>query len=393
MSRRTDPTAGDGRVEVAVIVTRFIAGAGGVALRGVLPLDPARYRITIITGQGGPLTDRATAAGMNVVIEPSLVSPLSPADDRRALSRLTELCRSGKYDVVHTHSAKAGALGRLAAHRAGVPRIVHTYHGFPFHEFQNPVRRAAYVAIEQRLARITDSVLAIGSGVATEALRRGLATPSTLRTIAPVVEAITVPRTPASRAAARAELGLDASTPLVGTVGRIDYQKAPEHFIAAIAKLRHTSATAVWIGSGPGDHEAKELARRTGLQDRIIFAGERSDVPQLLPAFDVFAMASRYEGLPCAVVEAMRCGIPVVATAVNSVPDLVIPGETGLLVPPGRPALLADAIDNLLDDQRKADRLASHGQTAAGSTYDANSLADVLDEVYSAHRTTQLVAS
>jgi glycosyltransferase involved in cell wall biosynthesis len=380
------------RIEVAQIVTRFIAGAGGVALRGVLPLDPDRYAVTIITGQGGPLTDRARAAGFHVVIEPSLVSPLSPRDDRTALRRLTRLCEAGGYDVVHTHSAKAGALGRLAAHRAGVPLVVHTYHGFPFHEFQNPLRRAAYIAIERRLAAITDAVLAIGSGVATEALRRGLATPSTLRTIAPVVEAITVPKTDQSRAAARAALGLDDDTLVVGTVGRIDYQKAPEHLITAIAKLRHRNVTAVWIGSGPGLSEARELVRHKGLLDRFVFAGERSDVAGLLPAFDVFAMASRYEGLPCAVVEAMRCGVPVVATAVNSVPDLVIPGESGVLVPPGRPELLADAIDGVLDDPRTAERLVRHGRLLAGATFDAERLAEVLDQVYSGGLTAGLVA-
>jgi glycosyltransferase involved in cell wall biosynthesis len=385
--------AADERIEVAQIVTRFIAGAGGVALRGVLPLDPDRFRVTIITGQGGPLTDRALAAGLRVVIEPSLVSPIAPSDDRRALKRLTELCIDGGYDVVHTHSAKAGALGRLAAHRASVPRIVHTYHGFPFHEFQNPLRRSAYVAIERRLARITDTVLAIGSGVATEALRRGLATPARLRTIAPVVEAVTVPRTTESRTKARRVLGIDDATPLVGTVGRIDYQKAPEHLIAAIAGLRHTEAMAVWIGSGPGAGAAADLVRRLGLAERVVFAGERSDVPELLPAFDVFAMASRYEGLPCAVVEAMRCGVPVVATAVNSVPDLVVPGETGVLVPPGRPELLSEAIDDLLDDQHKAERLVRRGREAAGRTFDASGLAEVLAEVYAGARRTDLVAA
>jgi len=229
--------------------------------------------------------------------------------------------------------------------------------------------------------------------VATEALRLGLATPSSLRTITPVVESVTVPRTDSSRTAARAELGVGATTPLIGTVGRIDYQKAPEHLIAAVAGLRHTDAVAVWIGSGPGDHEAKDLVRRSGLTDRFVFAGERSDVPQLLPAFDVFAMASRYEGLPCAVVEAMRCGLPVVATAVNSVPDLVIPGESGILVPPGRPRLLAEAVDDLLDDRPKAERMARRGQASAGSTYDAESLAEVLDQVYSAGRPAELVGS
>jgi glycosyltransferase involved in cell wall biosynthesis len=374
---------GETRIEVAQIVTRFMAGAGGVALRGALNLDPDRYHVTIVTGQGGPLTDRAEAAGMRVVIVPSLVAPISPEDDIGALRELTSLCRSARFDVVHTHSAKAGALGRIAAHRAKVPLIVHTYHGLPFHEFQSPVRRSAYVAIERRLARITDAVLAIGSGVATEALRRGLADPSTLRTIAPVVEATTVLRTSKSRAAARAALGIDDATPVIGTVGRIDYQKAPEHLVAAMAALRHRDAMAVWIGSGPRLDEVEALVRAAGLGDRFLFAGERTNVAELLPAFDVFAMASRYEGLPCAVVEAMRCGVPVVATAVNSMPDLVIPGESGILVPPGRPDLLAGALDGLLDDPSTADRLVRRGRELAGETFDAARLAVVLDQVYS----------
>ena len=138
------------RIEVAQVVTRFIAGAGGVALRGVLPLDPDRYRVTIVTGEIGPLADRAAEAGMEVVVVPSLVSPLSPNLDRIALSRLGDLFEQRQFDVVHTHSAKAGAVGRWAAHRAGTPMIVHTYHGFPFHAVQSPARRAAYVAVERR---------------------------------------------------------------------------------------------------------------------------------------------------------------------------------------------------------------------------------------------------
>ena len=372
----------DRRTEVAQVVTRFIAGAGGVALRGALHLDPDRYHVTIVTGEGGALLDRARAAGMDVVIEPSLQAPLSPRLDRVALSRLGAICRERDFDVVHTHSAKAGALGRVAAHRAGVPWIVHTYHGFPFHDFQGRARRAAYVEIERRLCAITDVVLAIGTGVATEALRRGLARPNALRTVTPVVEGNAVVRTAETRAGARAALGLPVHGTTVGTVGRVDFQKAPEDLVAAVAALRHREATAVWIGSGPDLDSTRRLVQERGLGDRFLFVGERSDVARLLPAFDVFAMSSRYEGLPCAVVEAMRCGLPVVATAVNSVPDLVIPGESGLLVPAGRPGLLAEAIDGLLDDPATAQRLASRGQVLAGEDYSAEALANVLDEVY-----------
>lgn len=372
----------DERIKVAQVVTRFVAGAGGVALRGAAGLDPDRYAVTVVTGQGGPLTRAATDLGMEVVVEPSLVSPVAPRDDVTALRRLTALCREREFDVVHTHSAKAGALGRVAAYRTGTPLIVHTYHGFPFHEFQGRARRAAYVAIERRLAPMTDVVLAIGGGVATEALRRGLARPEALRIVAPAVDAASVVRTAETRRAARRALGLDEQRPVVGTVGRVDYQKAPEHFVEAVAALRHRDAAAVWIGAGPELERARDLAHRHGVGERLLFVGERSDVAQLLPAFDVFAMASRYEGLPCAVVEAMRCGVPVVATAVNSVPDLVVPGHSGLLVRPGRPRELAAAVDALLDDTRLAARCAEQGRVLAGRQFDADELGRVLDEVY-----------
>jgi glycosyltransferase involved in cell wall biosynthesis len=370
------------RIEVAQVVTRFIAGAGGVALRGVLPLDPERYRVTFVTGEVGPLAEQAALAGMEVIVEPSLVSPLSPQDDRTALARLTRLFGERQFDVVHTHSAKAGALGRWAAHRAGTPLIVHTYHGFPFHSFQSPARRAAYVAVERRLATITDVVLAIGTGVATEALRRGLARPGALRTVTPVVDGRVVRQDPHTRAAARRALDLPLDVPVVGTTGRMDFQKAPEHFLDAVAALRHQDAVGVWLGGGPLLEPVREAARRRGLAHRVRFVGERRDVPDLLPAFDVFAMSSRYEGLPCAVVEAMRCGLPVVATAVNSVPDLVVPGVSGVLVPAGRPAALATALDGLLGDPATARRLAEEGRRLAGASFDASALAAVHDQVY-----------
>ncbi len=371
------------RLEVATVVTRFMAGAGGVALRGALHLDPDRYRVTFVTGEAGPPADQAVQAGFEVIVEPHLVSPVSPRNDARALDRLSRLFLERRFDVVHTHSAKAGALGRYAAHRCDVPLVVHTYHGFPFHQFQSPLRRAAYVAIERRLAAVTDVVLAIGTGVATEALQRGLARPEALRTVPPAVDGRVVEQDLATRLTARALLGLDPTRPVVGTVGRVDYQKAPEHFLRAAAALRHPDALAVWVGGGPMLAELRERVHRQGLDDRVRFVGERHDVPDLLPAFDVFAMSSRYEGLPCAVVEAMRCGLPVVATAVNSVPDLVVPGVSGVLVPPARPEMLAAALDSLLADPGTAHRLARAGQHRAGEAFDASALSEILDQVYS----------
>ena len=170
-------------LRVATLITRLEGGAGVLALRGATALDPGRFRVTIVAGSGNHLLDEAAAAGLEVITEPALRMPIDPRSDLRALRALTGLLRRGRFDVAHTHTAKAGTLGRLAARHAGVPRIVHTYHGFPFHEFQSRGRRGAYVAIERRLGRITDVALCVGTGVSVEAIRRGLIAPDRVRTI------------------------------------------------------------------------------------------------------------------------------------------------------------------------------------------------------------------
>jgi glycosyltransferase involved in cell wall biosynthesis len=371
---------------VATVITRLEGGAGQHALRGARAMDPARYTMTIITGQGELLAE-AEAAGLEVIVEPSLRAPIAPGSDVRALARLTALLRRRAFDVVHTHCAKAGALGRLAACRARVPRLVHTYHGFPFHEFQGPVRRRAYIATERRLGRITDLALCVGSGVAVEAVRRRLIAPQRVRTIGVVADgadqaAARPPPALARRRQARAELGLPADATVVGAVGRLTYQKAPEDFLAALRALGRPGVTGLWIGDG--ELAGQVAARAAGLPgNQVVLAGQRSNVPDLLPAFDVFALPSRYEGLPTAVVEAMVCGIPVVATAVNAVGDVVIPGETGLLVPPGRPELLAEAVGFLLDSPAAAARMAATARARLGTRFGEQALRGALVAAYS----------
>ncbi len=377
----------DGRpLRIATVITRLDGGAGQHALHGARAMDPAGYAMTIITGCG-ELVAEAEAAGLEVIVEPSLRAPIAPGSDLRALARLTALLRRRDFDVVHTHCAKAGAIGRLAGHRARVPRLVHTYHGFPFHEFQGAVRRRAYIETERRLGRVTDVALCVGTGVAVEAVRRRLIAPERVRTIGVVADgadqaAARPPPAQAQRRQARAELGLPADATVVGTVGRLTYQKAPDDFLAALRALGRPGVTGVWVGDG--ELAGQLAARAAGLPgNQLVLAGQRSNVPDLLPAFDVFALSSRYEGLPTAVVEAMVCGIPVVATAVNAVGDVVIPGETGLLVPPGRPELLAEAVGFLLDSPDAAARMAATARARLGTRFGEGALRCALVAAYS----------
>jgi glycosyltransferase involved in cell wall biosynthesis len=370
-----------GRLRIATVVTRFEAGAGVVALRGALALDPARYDVEIIAGSGDRLLAEAEAAGLPVRIEPSLRSPIAPLDDLRALHRLTAILGEGNFDVVHTHSAKAGTLGRLAARRAGNARIVHTFHGLPFHEFQSRLRRGLYVDIERYLGRFTDVALCVGTGVAVEVVRRRLIAPERVRTIGVAVDAAVPKVTDAGRASARRELGIEPGDRVVGAVGRLAYQKAPEDFVAALIALDRADVVGVWVGDGELAGQVALQAARAPEHIRIMLAGERADVAALLPAFDVFALPSRYEGLPVAIVEAMACGVPVVATAVNAVPDVVVPGTSGLLVPPQRPDLMARAIGYLLDHRDHAAAMAATARERAIG-HNPNALRDALVSAY-----------
>ncbi len=377
-------------VRVATVITRLEGGAGILALRGARALDRGEFAATIVTGSGDRLLDEAAAAGLEVRVEPVLRRPIDPRGDLRAFRALSALFAQQNFDVVHSHTSKAGVLGRIAARRAGVPRIVHTYHGFPFHEFQSRAQRGAYVAIERRLGRITDVVLCVGTGVAVEAVRRGLAAPQRIRTIGVAVDG-GEPRTTEARDKARQALGIPAGAAVVGAVGRLTYQKAPEDFIAALRQLGRPDVVGVWVGGGELAERIGQLAARAGRPGsppapRVVLAGERTDVPDILPAFDVFALPSRYEGLPTSVVEAMRCEVPVVATAVNAVGDVVVPGETGLLVPPRRPDLLAAAIGYLLDRPAVAARMAATARARIDGRFSTADLLATLTEAYTGGR-------
>jgi len=288
----------------------------------------------------------------------------------------------GRFDLVHTHSAKAGALGRLAARRVGVPTIVHSFHGFPFHTFQSALVRSALLAIERRLARFTDYFFTDGTFVAAEAVRLRIAPPERIRAIASPIDDGIPRATPEARKAARSLLGLAAEASVIGTAARLESQKAPQDLVKAVAELRRPDVHLVWLGGGSLGPEIDRLATRLGLGDRVHLLGDRPDVPSLLPAFDVFALSSLYEGLPCAVVEAMKCGVPVVATAVNSVPEVVVPGKTGLLARAGDPESIGQALAYLLDHTEEGARMAEAARVHVGDRFRAEVLGDDLAEGY-----------
>jgi glycosyltransferase involved in cell wall biosynthesis len=379
-SERHAPTR---KVRIAQVVTKLAAGAGGITLRGALALDPERFDTTIFTGEGGVLADRAESGGLEVVPLGHMAPQrrIVPWADLHGLRELSDHLAVGRFDLVHTHSAKAGGLGRIAARRVGVPAVVHSFHGFPFHEFQSGVTRHALISIERRLGRLTDYFVTDGTMTAAEAIRLRLAPPERIRAIASPIDDIPA-LSEAERQEARRALGIPTGAPVIGTVARLGSQKSPTDMVKAIDALERRDVYMVWIGDGDLRAKTQRLIDRKGLTSRFLLLGDRADVPRLLPAFDVFAMSSLYEGLPCAVVEAMSCGVPVVATAVNSVPEIVVSGKTGLLVRPGDPKSLARALDFVLRHPGEALRMAEAARAHIGNRFKADVLGRDLTEIY-----------
>jgi glycosyltransferase involved in cell wall biosynthesis len=370
------------KLRVAHVTANFADGSGGITLREALALDD-RYASTILAPEDGSLFDRAEAAGLHVIRLRKMGRGrrVYPWADVEALRELSDHLLAGEFDVVHTHAGRAGAIGRVAAHRLGRSAIVHTLHGFPFNEFQSPVVRAPLRAIERRLGRITDYFLTDGTFVASEAVRLRIAQPERVRAVISPIDAVP-PVSEDRRREARRLLGIPDGAKVVGTASRLAVQKAPLDMVRAFAALGRPDVYMVWLGGGELRGQTERLIEEKGIGDRFLLLGDRDDVPRLLPAFDVFAISSLWEGLPCSVVEAMTCGIPVVATAVNSVPEVVISGKTGLVARPGDPASLSRALAYMLDHPAHAARMAEAARAQIQEQFRADLLGQELMEVY-----------
>jgi glycosyltransferase involved in cell wall biosynthesis len=374
------------RVKVLHVITRFEGGSGGNTLLSAIGMDERRYEVWVAGGPGGPLWERAREAGVTTLEIPSIAERIDLVRDVRALWALTRLMRRERFSLVHTHCSKAGVLGRLAARLSGTPIVVHTFHAFAYHDFMSARRRRAYVLMERLAGHLADRFIAVSPRVAREAVEMRLARPGSVLVVPSSVEHDDIPDEPAP--ALRRDLGLRDDVPVVGTVGRLVFQKAPLDFVrmAAHVARERPDVRFVMVGdasdeSAPMDQATRREARRLGVD--VLFTGYRSDAPRVAALFDVFVISSLYEGLGRSLTEAMASGRSVVATAVNGVPDLIEPGSTGLLAPPGRPDLIAACVLWLLDHPQEARRMGRQARARVRSLLDPGAMCRMLDREYS----------
>ena len=370
------------------VITRL--NIGGPAIHVSLlasRLDPARYETLLVSGVESAAEGNMLKLGRLPPVEPRTVPTLgraiSPLDDIRALADLVSIARSFKPDIVHTHLAKAGALGRVAARLAGVRVVVHTYHGSVFRGYFGQRESAVYLRIERALARITTRIVAITSGQRADLVSLG---------IAPAGKIIEIPlgldldqfRELPTRDDALAALGLPGDLRYVTIVARLVAIKDIPTFVRALARLieARPDVCGLVVGDGPERAAVEAVARDLRLGDRCRFLGWRADLPNVYAASDIVALSSVNEGSPVSVIEAMAAGRAVVATAVGGVPDVVRDG-TGVLVGAGDDRALCDAIGALLADPGRRAELGRNGRDLALRRYGSSRLIEDIDRLYS----------
>ena len=378
-------------MRVAHVITRLIVGgAQENTLASVLGLrEKPGVEVTLLsgptTGPEGTLEPRAAEIPGLLTLVPELVRPVSPLHDWLALRKLTRLFRQQRPDIVHTHSGKAGVLGRLAAHAAGVPIIVHTIHGPSFGPFQGWLANFAFRAAERRAGRITTHFVSVANAMTEQYLAAGIGQPEQYARIfsgfnlEPFLNAKNDP-------ALRAKLGINPGDFVIGKVARLFEHKGHDDFfaIAPTLALSHPTLKFLLVGDGALRPHFEQLVQQLGLERQFIFTGlvPPADVPALVGVMDVLVHLSRREGLARALPQALAAGKPVIAYDCDGAREVCRDGETGFLLPVGDTQQLKSRLEQTYFNATLCAQLGARGRELVQAQFPVQRMVDELHRLY-----------
>jgi len=385
-------------MRVARIITRL--NIGGPAIQAVTlseRLSNRGFETLLIHGRlgAGEGDKRYVLSDERVQTRyvPALCRPIAPLQDAIALTQVSRLLRAFRPAIVHTHMAKAGTIGRLAAlvynRTAGRPapaRVVHTYHGHVLEGYFRPAVQRAFTAAERQLARASDAIVAISPQIRNELLDdHRIGRPEQYRVIPLGFDLSALAAlTDRDRAAARAALNIPFDAQVVTTVGRLTAIKNHRLFLETARRVMEGRPRALFLVAGDGDlrGDVERAARDLGVSARTRFLGWRRDVPAIYAATDVFLLTSRNEGTPVALIESLAAGVAGVSTNVGGVRDVIPDPGVGLLAPSGDVRALAEAVGGLLDDPAKRRAMGERGRAAVLRRYGVDRLVDEIERLY-----------
>ena len=377
------------KARVLHLITRLDrGGSADNTILTVFGLLKKGYYVTLVSGQTlNPtlkLAELDWQKGKDWVEVPELVRQISPIRDIKAFFKIYVLIKRGCFHLVHTHSSKAGILGRLAAKLAGVPIIVHTPHGHVFYGYYEPILTRLFLLVERIWAKLTDRIVTLTEKGKQEHIQLKVAPTDKFAVIPSGVELRDFLRVQKSSPTLRQELGIVSGDRVVGSVGRFVPIKGYRYFLEAAKEILDQQSDVLFllVGDGPLEEELKAFAEALGIAPRAVFAGYRADVAKMIALMDVFVLPSLNEGMGKVVVEAMAEGKPVVATKVGGVPELVLDNLTGILCPPKDSFAMAEAILKLLRNKELARKMGAEGRKRVYPRYDAKVMVEKIERLY-----------
>jgi glycosyltransferase involved in cell wall biosynthesis len=378
-------------MRIVHVITRLIVGGAQentlLSCRGQHRLG---HQVTLLTGPPlgpeGSLMEQALAGGFDVEIIEPLRRALRPAMDWQSYRQLTRRIRELKPDIVHTHSSKAGILGRWAAHRANAPAILHTIHGLAFTAGTSHLANEFYKFMERRTAPLTGRIICVADAMRDQSLAAGIGSADQYVTIYSGMEIEPFIHPPTPRRQVRQRLGLDDEHLAVGTIARLFDLKGHDDLLDIAPDLcrKLPNLRFLWVGDGLLRPDFERRMNQIKLRDRFILTGLVSphQVPELTGAMDLLVHPSRREGLARALPQAALAGLPAITYDIDGAKEAVLDGQSGLVLPPFDKAKLAEAIERLAGDAALRQEMGRRGREFALGRFDAEVMVEQLEKLY-----------
>ena len=372
------------KIKLLHVITHLpIGGAQDNTLYTVELLNKDKYDISLSCNLNGELVSRAKKVKhLKLYDVPNLRREVSIINDIRAFLYLYKLIKKENFTIIHTHSSKAGFLGRVAAMLNKTPIVIHTIHGFAFHDYMNSFKKNIFIYLEKLSAKWTHGLVTVSNLNKKKVVDLGIAPIEKLKNIYSGIDLTLFINEKNDQF--RKELNLDSNHLLLGSVGRLSNQKDPITMIEAfcIVIKSFPNAHLTLVGDGELRDEILIKIDQLQLNGRVHLTGNKNDPWKIYHSLDLFIMSSIYEGLGRSITEALSCGVPVVCTSVEGVPEIVRDDETGILVPPKDPGALANGIIKSLNDMDNARAMAEEGRKFVNENFDVKKMVDDIDTLY-----------
>lgn len=389
------PVAGENQtskqIRVLHIITRMIVGgAQENTLLSVVGLDAMpKYDVTLLSGidrgREGELLSQAREQS-HVVIVPEMGRSINPFSDLVAFWKIYRHIRQGRYHIVHTHSSKAGVLGRIAAWLAGTPIIVHTLHSLVFHDYQPWIVNRAWWLMKKICAPLTDYFISVSEIIVQKAIKAGVDKPEKFRTIYSGMELDWFLQANFDGKKVREEFGIPENALVVGKIARLFPLKGHDQLMDAAPEIvrRHPNVRFFLIGDGILYEHLQERARGYGILENFVFAGliDRERIPEMISAMDIVVHTSLREGLARVLPQSLAMGKPCVSFDIDGAPEVVIDDYTGYLVKAHDYQGLAEAVSKLLNDEELREKMAENGRKHVDPMFRAEKMVEDIAEVY-----------